>query len=413
MSRYRLYPTPEQEAALLEHCGHARYVWNLAVEQRSWWQPGRRTPSFAEQCRQLTEARAAVPWLASGSVIVQQQALRDFHGAWTAWFAAIREWRERARRYPPGERPAPPSPPGFRKRGVSEGFRIVATDLTDVRRLNRRWAQVKVPKLGWVRFRWSRPVPEARSYRITRDRCGRWHVAFAAIPPPIPAPGNGQAVGLDRGVAVSAALSTGELLRIPGLRPAERRRLRLLERRMARQRRGSQRRARTKLSVARLKARQAAHRKDWVEKTSTDLARRFDLIAIEDLRVQAMTRSAKGTVEQPGRNVKAKAGLNRGIRANGWGLLATRLEQKAPGRVVVVPAAYTSQRCSACGHVAAVSRESQAQYRCVACGYADNADVNAAVNILAAGLAVAARGGLALAEPLNREPHHLADPSAA
>jgi putative transposase len=122
MSRYRLYPTPAQEDLLLGHCAHARYVWNLAAEQRSWWQPGRPAPGFAEQCRQLSQARAS----------------------------------------------------------------------------HRRWGVVLVPKLGWVRFRWSRPVPAARSYRVTRDRAGRWHVAFAAVPPAIPAPGNGEVVGVDR-----------------------------------------------------------------------------------------------------------------------------------------------------------------------------------------------------------------------
>jgi putative transposase len=97
MSRYRLHPTPAQEEALLGHCAHARYVWNLAVEQRSWWQPGHPAPGFATQCRQLSGARAAFPWLATGSVIVQQQALRDFHAAWASSFAALRQWRRRYR----------------------------------------------------------------------------------------------------------------------------------------------------------------------------------------------------------------------------------------------------------------------------------------------------------------------------
>jgi putative transposase len=405
MSRYRLYPTPAQEQVLLgQHCAHARYVWNLAVEQRSWWQPGRPVPGFAEQCRQLSDARAASPWLAVGSVIVQQQALRDFHAAYAAWFASLREWRTRRGMTPLDERPAPPSPPSWRKRGRSEGFRIVAVGPQDVRRLNRRWGQVLVPKLGWVRFRWSRPAPAAKSYRITRDRAGRWHVAFAAVPPTIPAPGNGEVVGVDRGVTVSAALSTGRLLKTPGLRPAERRRLRLLERRQARQRKGSRRRARTKLAVARLKAREADRRRDWTEKLSTDLARRFDLIRVEDLDVRAMTRSAKGSIQRPGRNVRLKAGLNRGILANGWGRLVDRLEQKAPGRVERLPAAYTSQRCSACGHVAAESRQSQTAYRCVACAWTGNADYNAARNIAAAGQVVAARGGQGSPGPVNREP---------
>jgi putative transposase len=404
MSRYRLYPTPAQEEVLRGHCAHARYVWNLAVEQRTWWQPGRPAPGFVEQCRQLAEARAANPWLAEGSVIVQQQALRDFHAAYAAWFASLRAWRNRDATIHPEQRTAAPSPPSWRKRGRREGFRIVAVGPQDVRRVNRRWGQVLVPKLGWVRFRWSRSAPAAKSYRVTRDRAGRWHVAFAAVPPAIPALGNGAVVGVDRGVAVSAALSTGQLLNTPGLRPAERRRLRLLERRMVRQRKGSGRRERAKLAVARLKTREADRRRDWTEKTSTDLARRFDLICVEDLDVRAMTRSARGTVERPGRNVRLKAGLHRAIMASGWGRLVDRLEHKAPGRIHKVAAAYTSRRCSACGHVAAESRQSQTAFRCVACAWTGNADYNAARNIAAAGQVVAARGGRGSPGPVNREP---------
>jgi len=197
-----------------------------------------------------------------------------------------------------------------------------------------------VPEAGWVRFRWSRAVPPgAKSYRVTLDRTSRWHVAFAVIPEPVPAPGNGQVVGIDRGVAVSAALSTGE-------------------------------------------------------------------IRVEGLQIGNLTRSAKGTREHPGRNVRQKAGLNRGILAWGWGLLVRRLEDKAPGRVEKVKPHYTSQRCSACGQVDRGSRESQAVFRCTACGFAGNADVNAALNI-AAGHAVTARGGDGVARPVNREPHLL------
>jgi len=246
-----------------------------------------------------------------------------------------------------------------------------------------------------------------KSYRVTMDRAGRWHVAFAVIPAPVPAPGNGRAVGIDRGVAVSAALSTGELLHVPGLTVPERTRKRRLERKLARARRGSNRRGRVRLALARLRAREADRRKDWAEKASTDIARRFDLIRVEDLRIRNMTRSARGTRDDPGRHVRQKAGLNRGILASGWGLLVRRLEDKAPGRVEKISPAFTSQRCSACGQVDPKSRESQAVFRCTACGHACHADVNAAVNI-AAGHAVTARGGDGITRPVNREPHLLA-----
>jgi transposase len=398
MSRYRLLPTPAQEAVLRNHCAHARFTWNLAVEQHAHWRPGRASgPSYLEQCRQLTQARAEHLWLAAGSSIVQQQALRDFAQARAAFFDP----------HNPARRPT------WRRAGRDEGFRIVGKrgGQWDVRRLSRHVGEVRVPKAGWIRFRWSRTIPEgAKSYRVTMDRTGRWHVAFAAIPAPVPAPGNGQVVGVDRGVAVSAALSSGELLRVPGLTGPEHRRLRRLERKLARARRGSTRRKRVRLAIARLKARETDRRKDWAEKTSTDLARRFDLIRVEKLNITAMTRSARGTTAGPGRNVAQKAGLNRGILRSGWGLLVRRLADKAPGRMEKVSSAFTSQRCSACGHIAAESRESQALFACVACSFACHADVNAARNI-AAGHAVTARGGIGAARPVNREPQLLLLPT--
>ena len=273
--------------------------------------------------------------------------------------------------------------------------------------MSRKVGQVWVPKAGWVRFRWSRAVPAGvKSYRVTMDRAGRWHVAFAAVPGPIPAPGNGEVAGIDRGVAVSAALSTGQLLHVPGLTARERKRLRRLERKLSRARRGSERRGRARHAIARLRARETDRRKDWAEKTSTGIARRFDVIRVEDLQITNMTRSAKGTPENPGRNVRAKAGLNREILRSGWGLLVRRLEDKAPGRVEKIKPHYTSQRCSACGQVDRDSRESQAVFRCTACGFAGHADVNAAINI-AAGHAVTARGGDGAARPVNREPQLL------
>jgi len=124
--------------------------------------------------------------------------------------------------------------------------------------------------------------------------------------------------------------------------------------------------------------------------------REFDLIAVEDLAVKSMVRSAKGTIATPGVNVAAKRGLNRAISAQGWSMLCRRLEDKAGTcsvTVVAVDPRFTSQRCAVYGHTCPENRESQAVFRCRACGHEANADVNAATNILAAGLAVTARGG--------------------
>jgi putative transposase len=369
-------------------------VWNLAVEQQQHWQPGRHAPGYNEQCAQLTAARAEYDWLAAGSQTVQQQALRDFAQAMRNFFGGTH------RR------------PTWRKAGTHEGFRQVGFKPRHIKRLNRRYGRVWIPKVGWVRFRWTRTIADTvKSYRVTLDRSGRWHIAFAVIPDPITGPGDGSVVGVDRGVAVSVALSNGELMRVPGLRAGETQRLRRLQRRLARARRGSNRRARTKLAIAKVRARETDRRRGWIEKTTTDLARRFDTIRVEDLKVRAMTRSARGTREYPGTHVAQKRGLNRQISRQGWGLLVARLQHKARGRLEFVPAAYTSQRCSRCGHVAPENRKSQAVFQCVACGTGPcNADVNAARNI-AAGRAATARGDLGTSRSMNREPQ-LSSPAA-
>ena len=369
-------------------------MWNLAVEQQRHWQPGRQAPGYNEQCAQLTAARAEYDWLKAGSHTVQQQALRDFAQAMRNFFHGTH------------------GRPTWRKAGTHEAFRQVGVKPRHIKRLNRRYGQVWIPKVGWVRFRWTRAIADTvKSYRVTLDRLGRWHIAFATIPDPLPGPGDSSVVGVDRGVAVSVALSNGQLLHAPGLRAGETQRLHRLQRHLARAQRGSHRRARTKLAIAKLRARDTDRRRDWVEKTTTDLARRFEIIRVEDLNVRAMTRSARGTREHPGTNVAQKRGLNREISRQGWGLLVARLQHKALGRVEFVPAAYTSQRCSYCGHIAPENRKSQAVFQCVACDAGPcNADVNTARNI-AAGRAVTARGDLGASRSANREPQ-LCPPAA-
>lgn len=382
-----MYPDDEQDAGLRDHCAHARFVWNLALEQANYYRPALGpTPNYNGQAAQLTEARRADDWLRSGSQTVQQQALRDLAQSFRNWWDNPRHFGR----------------PTWRKKGIHEGFRIVGPQATRVEHLNRKWSRVLVPKVGWVRFRRSRPIPEWKSYRVTLDRSGRWHISFAVVPPMVAGPGTGEVVGIDRGVTHTLALSDGTLGSIPKPDTAKRRRL---QRKMARQQPDSNRRAKTKQRLARLAAHEAAQRKDWVEKQTTGIARRFDIVKIEDLRTKQMMRSASGTVEEPGRNVAAKRGLNRSIASSCWGMFEQRLGHKIGDRLVRVPAVNTSRACHECGHVDQRNRESQA-FRCIRCGHTAHADVNAAKNI-AAGCAVTARGGERVhgpSDPAKREP---------
>jgi len=403
--RYRLYPTVEQAQALAQWCGCARAVYNAGLEQRqAAYRDCGISLGYNWQGAGLGDLKAALPWLGEPHSDVLQQALRDLDRAYRNFFDGRAGF------------------PRFRRKGRRDSFRIQgrASAPIRMRRLNRRWGEVAIPKLGAVRFRWSRkPLGKIRHLTVTRDTLG-WHVSLCCERNvDTPAAHLGEPVGIDRGVAATVTLSTGAFHSCPSLPPSQAERLRRLSRRAGRQetarrrrpndqRQRSARHQRTLNAVAGLRAREARIRKDFLHKLTTDLAKSHGLVVIEDLRVCNMTRSARGTVVAPGSNVAQKRGLNRAILAQGWGELAAMLDYKLAergGGLVKVPAAYTSQTCAECGAVDRRSRQTQAKFGCVACGHTDNADVNAARNILAAGLAVTARGAVSEeATAMNREP---------
>lgn len=373
--RYRMYPTAQQSVFMLErHCADARYVWNLAVEQFNWGRSGRPSPGPAARQKQLAEARQVFGWLAAGSSPVQQQALRDFDRAVAGFFNGV--YRR----------------PSWRRKHLDEGFCIRDSRVEIV---NGKWAQVFVPKLGVVKFRLSRSLPAAKlgMTRVTY-RAGRWHVSFPA-PQPEVAGGPGRKeriVGIDRGVKTTLALSDGTMLRAPVMRRGEQKKLVRLQRQLARCRKGSVRRGKVKARIAKLHAGVADRRKDWVEKATTRIVATYGVIAVERLATRNMVRAPKPKPD-PGNqggylpNGKAaKAGLNKGIYANCWGVIAQRLEDKTSASgtsLVCVPAAYSSLECRNCGHCVKGNRKSQAEFRCVKCGHDDHADIQAANTILA------------------------------
>lgn len=365
---YRLAPTPVQEDSLRQFAGVCRLVYNLALEQRSTWGPRHRI-SYASQSAELTKLRAEFDWVRAVPSVCQQQALRDLDKAFAGFFA---------------KRTGFPRP---RKRGENDTFRFNGREVA-TRSINGRWSEVRLPKVGWVKFRDTRPMRGSLK-NVTVSLSGEhWQISFLReIEHEAPAPLAG-VVGIDRGVATTLALSTGEMLTLPDtLRRVEGQKRRA-QRIAARRQRGSNRRRRAQRRVARLAARQARIRRDFHHRAALDIARRFGVAVLEDLNTRAMTRSAKGTAAEPGRNVRQKAGLNRVILNAGWHQFATILSYKMEergGQVITVPAHHTSQTCAACGVVDARSRKSQAVFECVSCGHTGHADINAALEILRRG----------------------------
>ncbi|MER7009789.1 transposase [Dactylosporangium sp. NPDC000555] len=394
--RYLLAFTAEQ-AAYAEQVGAAcRAVWNTGLEQRREYRRRGAFIGYNEQARQMAEAKKDpdCAWLADAPSHTLQQTLRDLdracreHGTWKV------RWRSKTRTAP--------------------SFRFPDPNHITVRRLNRRWGEVRLPKLGPVRFRWTRAVGGTiRNATVSRDG-GRWYISFCVEDGITGVAQSGKPpVGVDRGVAVAVATSNGEMHDRQFATPGETARLKRLQQRLSRSlrvhgwSRRSKRRDAARAQLGRLNARIRARRADFAAQTAVQLVRNHGLVAVEDLRVKNMTASAEGTIEAPGHNVRQKAGLNRAILDKGWGGFLLKLEHAARyhgATVVKVNPAFTSQTCNACEHAARESRESQAVFRCVACGYQAHADVNAAKNILAAGLAVTGRGDLGIGRSVKRQP---------
>jgi putative transposase len=377
--KYRLDFTAEQ-AEFAERIGGAcRSVWNTALEQRRAYRRRGGWIGYHEQARQLVEAKAEFAWLAEVPGHCLQQTLIDLdqacaaHGTWKA------RWKSKDR-----------SRPAFR---FPEGGKIA------VERLNRRWARAKLPKLGWVRFRWSRRLGGAvQDATVMREGC-HWCISFVVgdgEQPPARHARPGIGIGVDRGVAKIVTTSEGRFHHQVFARGREVEHAAKLQRDLARTTKGSNRRKRAAGRVGAFAVKIRRRREDFAAKTADALTRDHDLIVFEALKTKNMTATAKPVPDpdRPGaflpNGAAAKSGLNRSILDKGWHRIevATRSKARYTGScVVTVNPAYTSQTCNVCKVVDRTSRESQAVFRCTSCGHAEHADVNAAKNILTAGRA--------------------------
>ena len=372
--RFQLRTRPRVEAQLRRYAGMGRWVWCRALaQQRARHARGEKYAGHAEMCRWLTAWRnsPATAWLAEGPIHPQQQVLRRLDDAYRRFFSKTGGF------------------PSFKRRGEEPGIRF-----PDPKQfaLDAATDRIKLPKLGWVRLRMSRAVDgPLRNVSITKEGA-KW---FASIQvetsETVPALGVPPSLGVDLGLAKFAALSDERTIDPLKALAKQQRRLKHLQRAVARKKKGSANRKKALARLGGLHRRIAHQRSDWLHKLTTKLAHQHPVIALEDLRIKNMSASASGTVEAPGRNVRQKAGLNRGILDAAWGEFARQLSYKVEwrgGRVILVNPAYTSRTCRMCGHESSENRKTQSVFACVACGHQENADVHAAKNILAAGHAV-------------------------
>lgn len=381
--KFRLEPTPEQSQRLRQLCGCARFVWNLGLaETKRILDSGEKLPSAFELNRMLTVWKKMPEhiFLQDAYTDNLQQKLKDLHAAWKRCF---------------DKKLAAKAPVWKRKNKGRDSIRFV--NFEKYCRLENR--RVKLPSgLGWVKFRQSQRVNGKIKNATISQLAGQWYISFQVeVETAEPNHTSTTIVGLDAGVTKLATLSDGTVYQPVNSFKASQRKLATLQRQLSRKVKFSSNWQKQKRKVQRLHSHIANIRRDYLHKVTSEISKNHAMIVIEHLKVSNMSKSAKGTAEQHGRNVKAKSGLNRSILDQGWYEMRRQLEYKQlwrGGQVLAVPPAYTSQRCACCGHTAKENRLSQSKFVCQACGYTANADVNGARNILAAGRAVLACGGM-------------------
>jgi putative transposase len=365
--KYRLKTNGATQAQFVRFAGACRFVWNklLALNERRYL-AGVPRLSYHDAAGLLTLWRQSEEygWLNTVHSQVLQQCLIDLERAYTNLFAG------RA------------APPHYRKKLRSDSFRYPQGFKVDGRK-------VYLPKIGWAEFWYSRVI-EGTVKNVTVSRQGKhWFVALQVemnVPDPIhPATTE---IGIDLGIVTFAAFSDGRLYPpLNAYRRVERKKARM-QRTLARMVQYSQNWKKQQQRIAKLDVRIANCRHDFLHKLSTETSNNHAVIVLEDLQVRHMSRSARGTVDEPGRHVAHKAGLNKAILDQGWGTFRRMLEYKQVwrgGEVIAVDPRYTSQTCPHCGHVSAQNRPQQALFSCAECGYSYHADVVAAINILAVG----------------------------
>jgi putative transposase len=382
--RYRIYPNRAQEEELRTWQRSCRFLWNVANEQRlaarAQWKFHRaiKPPTAFGQMKQLTDAIHSGEFMPIAPRDTYDKVIDALDMAWARFFKQ--------------KDLGVSAPPRFKGRDCPIRIRLRGARLT--RKTHRIGSLVLAKKFasGAIKCVMDRDMSGTPAFADLVEENGDWYVSFMCKDVSVPSCGRG-AVGIDRGVTDVVADSNGRCVAAPEFIERGIERIRRAGKRLSAAKKGSKNRQRRLAEFREAHRRLAAQRQDFNHKLSTRYARENETVVIEGLAVQRMTKSAKGTIDEPGVNVAAKAGLNREILARGWSQFESMLKCKLEdggGSLIKVSPAYTSQTCSACGAVDADSRDGKL-FKCTTCGFEGDADVNAAKNILAKGISGEAR----------------------
>jgi putative transposase len=357
--KYELLPNGQQERQMRRFAGSCWFVYNKALAlQKERHEQGQKKLGYAGLCQLLTAWRhsADTAWLADAPVHPLQQALQDLERAYSHFFAQRAGF------------------PKFKKKGQSDSFRYSGSETTKLDQVNSR---IYLPKLGWMRYRNSREVLGTVKNVTVSKHAGKWFVSIQTereVNWPIP---QGGAVGMDMGIARLATLSDGTFYAPLNSFKRHEARLRKAQQALSRKVQFSNNWKKAKARLQRIYSQMANARRDFLHKVSTAICKSHAMVCIEDLRVRNVSKSAAGTADAPGKNVRAKSALNKAILDQGWYEFRCMLEYKLAwkgGRLIVVPPQNPSRTCPCCGHVSSDNRQTQAWFECVACGYENNAD---------------------------------------
>ena len=379
--KYELMPNGDQQRDMRRFSGACRFVFNKALAlQKANHEAGEKFIGYVAMAKRLTDWRNGpeTPWLKDAPCHPLQHALKDLERAFKNFFAKRADF------------------PRFKRKGSGESFRYPDAKQFKLDQANPKMARIFLPKLGWMRLRLSREVLGAIKNATVSLNAGKWYVSIQTereVAQPVPAAST--AIGIDMGITRFATFSDGKFIAPLNSFKKHEQRLARYQRRMSRKVKFSNNWNKAKRRVQNTHTRISNARRDYLHKTSTTISQNHAFVCIEDLRVRNMSKSATGDTEKPGKNVRAKSGLNKAILDQGWFEFRRQLEYKLGwngGTLVAVPAHNTSRTCPCCGHIAKENRLTQAKFLCVDCGYEENADVVGAMNVLARGHRVAACG---------------------